>query len=517
MRRHYRNPLVVVEASGKVEFLRESLKAIGVCADVMATNGHISDNPSTLSPIGLDSRLNETSYALKPEKVGMLQRIHDAARGADVVFLAMDDDQEGDVIAYDLANVMPDCFGKLFRVRLRAMSESELEKAFSPPHSQDFETPSRNGRCRRIVDRAIGAAFSELTTPSRVVVGRVQSSLLISLQHQKPPLGVFNLSVRTSEGVYRSVAQVADVAHLERLRELQAALADGKADAYELEPEERPCGQPWGYEEIVVEASRRLSLGVSDAAKGLQLAYEKGKVSYPRARKDGFTHEAGLACADLAKRNRASFDPTKLPKRRDDGESGAHECPRPLDASIVLGRSLAIMDTADAVATLVARNTLECGQVESVKRLKVAACGLELEFCTPLTAPRRSWKPAEEPDGFSVYTPAQSLLIYMAGQGLGRPSTIVDHVDKFLKRGLVDPDRGFAFTAKGERWLAHVSGHGFTSETSRLIEKTLGGPIDDPALTARYLLGQHGLLEQVLKHVRKDLNNQASHSYQELA
>jgi len=221
-------------------------------------------------------------------------------------------------------------------------------------------------------------------------------------------------------------------------------------------------------------------------------------------------------CSELAKRNRIGFDPTRMRKRSDDDGTGApHESPRPLDGCLVLGRPLSVLGTPEAVAVLVARHVMACGQVESVKRLLVTASGEEFIFSMPTQRPRRPWKSNEDSDGFTPWTPAQSVLKFMSIRKLGRPSTIVDHVNRFLGRDLVDSV--FALTPKGERWLSHARDAGLTAETSRQIELALEGPIESPAATARYLLGQHGLLEKVLLKIRQDksdLNNHAAHSYQ---
>jgi len=252
--------LVIVEASGKVDFLTRKLANIGIPALVMATVGHVADSPPTLFPLGLDSRLNETSYLPKPGKASLLLRLHDAARLAGRVYLATDDDQEGDVIAYDLATLMPDCASKMYRVRLRALSEDELSRAFTGDLSQDFETPSRNGRCRRILDRAIGGSFSELVTPQKVVIGRVQSALLASLAEYSAPLGEFNLSVMSGDGIYRCAVDVDTLDRLNQLQLIQQNLKKGQAMAQALAPIERSCGDPWGYEDIVLEASLKLNI-----------------------------------------------------------------------------------------------------------------------------------------------------------------------------------------------------------------------------------------------------------------
>jgi hypothetical protein len=104
----------------------------------------------------------------------------------------------------------------------------------------------------------------------------------------------------------------------------------------------------------------------------------------------------------------------------------------------------------------------------------------------------------------------------MSEKQLGRPSTIVGHVERFLSRVLVTDN--LLLTDKGKKWALHAMACGLTAETSRSIERGLDGPIDAPSAAARYLLGQHGLLSPVLSKIRREaatseLNNHAVCSY----
>ena len=91
--------LVIVEAAGKVDILKRELKGIGLFADVVATVGHIADNPKSLSPIALNEDLHELAYEFREDRSHLLEKLRRAAAGADRIFVATDDDQEGDVIA----------------------------------------------------------------------------------------------------------------------------------------------------------------------------------------------------------------------------------------------------------------------------------------------------------------------------------------------------------------------------------------------------------------------------------
>lgn len=502
-----RNVLVIVEASGKTETLRKALRGIGIEAKVMATIGHIADNPRSLLPIALDLDLRETSYALKPERGRLIESMRQAAYTADKVFLAMDDDQEGDVIAWDVSQALSDCSDKLYRARLRAVSEEELRRAFFGDLSQEFCEPANNGICRRIVDRAIGASFSEFGTPP-VYAGRVQSSLLAQLDESKPKLGDFIVQAKVSTGeVFHARVPVSSLSELPRLEAFQLSVAAGHGGILEVTEESHPVSAPWGYEEIVAETSERLGIGIEEAAQAFQEAYERGRVSYPRVRRNGFTLDAVEVTAELARQNRCAFDKGMMPLR---GQvvSGKvpHESPRPLDSEMSLGRPLTVLDTPEALAILVARNVIECGQMVKSKKVRIEADGMEALFSYTAKPAMKPWRDPAVALGFRRYSNESALLRYMALHGLGRPSTIVNHVSKFLHRDLVvlSGDQPFALTPKGRRWLEHTRTHGFDATTSIRMEVAMEEPISDPHARARAILREHGMLDRVMETIGRE-------------
>ena len=171
--------LFVIEAPGKRQALAQALRAAGVRdVLVLATIGHIGMNPQGFKPLAIDSVYRELAYRLKPDRERIAHEIEDEARAAKRIYLASDDDQEGDVIARD---VMRWCIPeeeqhKVLRVRLKSLAPSEVRTALTG--AQVFEAASASrGDARRIVDRLIGSLSSD-----EGAVGRVQGSLLLELQ-----------------------------------------------------------------------------------------------------------------------------------------------------------------------------------------------------------------------------------------------------------------------------------------------------------------------------------------------
>jgi DNA topoisomerase-1 len=497
--------LVIVEAAGKVDTLRNKLKAIGLAAEVVATVGHIADNPRSLNPIALDEQLRETAYHFRADRRALLDKIERAAFNADRIFIATDDDHEGDVIARDVARLLADFSERLVRVRLRAITEAELKVVFNGELGCDFESPAFHGTCRRIVDRAIGAVFTRSDAHTAVPVGRVQSSLLASLARRAPEVGIYRAALKLSDGVVHWTGMpVTGAEDLRRATELAEHAAQGKGKLIGVAQRVEPVSRPWGYEEVVAEAALRLHVDITQAAEVFQEAYERGLVSYPRVRAGTFTKDAVEVAAALAKQNRCVFDGEQLPLRDVHSASG-HETPRPVGEDLMLGRPLMVLDLPEALAVLLARNVIECGQLVSVRRVKVDVDGVALTFEAKLSQPRKPWKDPESEAGFAPYPRGVALLRHMAREELGRPSTIVSHVAKFLQRGLLeeaDDGAGLHLNARGLRWLEHARAVGFNADTSARMELGFDAPMTDPHARAREILQGHAMLGAIQQKAR---------------
>lgn len=503
--------LVIVEASGKIDVIRAQLKSIGYPADVIATVGHISHNPDSLRPISLDANLRETAYATKPDRVNLLAKICREASKADQVYLATDDDHEGDVIAYDLSVALAEITDKLWRVRLRALSGSELQHAFDEATQGDFKTAAHNGICRRIVDRAIGATFSMFSNPEKVPVGRVQNALLATLATQPIQAGTYVISAKMADGLtYLAEVPIATRADLTGAEAIAAALREKGVEEFESvveEPVDGPVASLWGYEEVVAQASLRLRIPLEQAADAFQEAYEKGRVTYPRVRKNGVTPDAIEVALALARHNRCLFDGRQVAVRVVGTNTGyAHEAPRPVDEEMQLGVSLSMLSASDAVAVMVARNIIECGQSVSVKRMRVQIAERDVLFSYAAKPQRRNnWHAQEATVGFTPFGKDVALLRFMAQYDLGRPSTIVSHVKTFLDRGLLHGfDSELTLTVRAKHWLTYGEQCGLTADVSMKIEKMLQGTISDPHKAAEVILRQHGMLESVQEKIFHD-------------
>ena len=197
--------LVIIEAPGKRASLKDVLGRAGMRGfEVEATAGHIAGNPARLSPLGITSSFRETSYAIREDRIATCERIREAAQSTTGrIVIATDDDQEGDVIARDVWRLViaPEDRSRVVRVRLRALSPSEVHAAFEDAAPFDPLSAAK-GDARRVLDRLVGALSS-----AEGAVGRVQGSLLLALTQQKPVVGVATYTATAEDGCEPWIAQ----------------------------------------------------------------------------------------------------------------------------------------------------------------------------------------------------------------------------------------------------------------------------------------------------------------------
>jgi len=231
---------------------------------------------------------------------------------------------------------------------------------------------------------------------------------------------------------------------------------------------------PKNFDDIVLSASLHTGADIQSVSKAMQGLYEKGQMSYPRARSTAITPEALRRVYALAKRNGAGFDPSLFRSVRAVQGEHSHEAPVPLGLDAPLNRSEVLMSLEDQVLVLLTRHLGECGVpclVEQPRLMDLARLPPELaqlEWHRVVPQGERLWEPASAEPGVQAWTAEQSLLHFMSRNGLGRPSTIVEHVNKFLSRGLVD--QNFGLTPKGGEWCHNVGELFGYQNISKMIE-----------------------------------------------
>lgn len=448
--------LVIIESPGKLKTLHRVFGDIGFHADICATIGHFLENPASLKDLAIERRDGEfIEMKRKPYRDDSYRYLCDQLRKCTGrVIVATDNDQEGHVIAQDVANlaeriapnrrVLRMVFGGLDRHSIvRALAELRPIEA----------TKAGPGTARRIADRIIGGCMSDFGRNRPV--GRVQSAILGICDRGLP-----HTEVRISMPCIDAGKPF--VGTIPLCGTMTPAKLIAQLDAHDLAPapvaksELLPLGVPLTYGTALVDLHRHLKLDISAAADLLQRMYEAGDISYPRTSSFGLS-EAGIASAATLARLKGliAFKRDLLPRIQSDTP---HEAIRVLNEerikNLELGKPLKLHDNdRDAALSFIARRTLEAGLIKQHDYPDTSDAPSWARDVAWRRETRRSvlpWRYPELPDVSSRDIKA-ALVDAMVANGIGRPSTYASHATRFSERELIDYK--FDLTSKGRDWL----------------------------------------------------------------
>lgn len=501
--------LFVIEAPGKAKLLEQILKDLGIAARVKATKGHLYDMPERLTPLGIDSGYREFKRVLKDPILG--QQIRDEVSASARVFIATDADPEGDVIAWDVAELISDICPEPLRMRLKGMDEESISDAISSA-SPVSKRDAVAGRTRAIIDRMIGATFSS----DGIAVGRVGTALLGLIDAKRPSTRKLRL-VAPSKGGGRPWVAECDVSSPIDLRAAER-LAGLSFPPLDFSKATKPVSTaPAHMGDVMVRAGDLLDMSPKEADRSLQRLYEAGRMSYPRAGSRGMSRGVINKLAKILKQSGYKFD-QEVVKIKSDEE--VHDAPHPI-GRIEAQRNPVREGQEEGLRTMVGRDLIKSGQrhvIEIASPSPIKSFLLERGFSPPIAEHVASlhWRredgpryPGQEtwPESTVVTRRSDTVVLEAAiSAGLGRPSTWARHVDSFMRRGLVTDD--LALTDKGKAWVSGSPPELLDPRISVAIENAcergIPGMMDHPDREPWEMLAQR-IVEALPDQIRKPL------------
>lgn len=477
--------LFVIEAPGKARQLEELLQGLGIEAKVQATKGHLYEMPKRATPLGIDAGFRDFERKLIDPQIG--QRLREAAMESDNVFVATDADQEGDVIAWDVAELLSDIHGTPFRVRLRGMDPDSIKEAIDGA-SLVSKRDAVPGRTRAIVDRMIGGVFSN----NGVAVGRIGSALLGVIKDEAPATRRVLLVAPSKDQGRPWTAECTIKAPI--TSDIAKKLVAVKFPALDIESRGNSAPTaPANMGQIMVRAGDELDMSPKEASESLQKLYEAGRMSYPRAGSKGISKSVMRKIARELKKAGYTFDEEKTPDKK---AGDVHDAPYPI-GGVQAQQDPVRQGHEEGLRTLVARDLIKTGQTH-VQETGVGATaaaflrskGFVPEVCDHVgklhwrreTGPRYPGQESWPKSKTWARRPDTVLLEAAVEKGLGRPSTWANHITKFMERQLVDDD--LQLTAKGREWIARTPPILLNPQISAAIEqaceRTVAGMMEDP-------------------------------------
>ncbi|MCH3718944.1 type I DNA topoisomerase [Campylobacter lari] len=169
--------LIIVESPAKAKTISNFL---GKDYEVIASKGHIRDLPKTSFGIKIEDENFKPEYRISNDHSNLVKELKEKAKKAKTIYLATDEDREGEAIAYHIAKAINKDENSLPRIVFHEITKSAIENALKNPRSLNINSVNAQ-QTRRLLDRIVGYKLSPLLNQKiqkGLSAGRVQSAAL---------------------------------------------------------------------------------------------------------------------------------------------------------------------------------------------------------------------------------------------------------------------------------------------------------------------------------------------------
>ena len=332
---------MIVESPAKAKTIE---KFLGKDYTVKSSYGHIRD--LSKKELGIDLVNNfQPHYEIDPGKAKLVSELTKLSGESKTVWLASDEDREGEAIAWHLSEVLDLPEGKTKRIVFHEITKPAIMAAIENPRKVDMNLVNAQ-QARRVLDRLVGFELSPVlwkkVKPS-LSAGRVQSVAVRLIVEREREIIDFNAT-----DYYRVTAQFflpsnpkktvfkAELDHkFETEKEARAFLdsctgAEFTVSSNESKPAEKHAAPPFTTSTLQQEAGRRLGMSVSQTMSVAQKLYEQGYITYMRTDSVNLSGQAIAASRDeIVKMFGKEYSHTKAYKTKSKGAQEAHEAIRP--------------------------------------------------------------------------------------------------------------------------------------------------------------------------------------------
>ena len=286
--------LVIVESPAKAKTIE---KFLGADYKVLSSYGHIRDLKKKEFSIDVENGF-EPTYEIPDDKKALVKELKSAAKNADMVWLASDEDREGEAISWHLFDVLKLDPKKTKRIVFHEITKSAILKAIENPRDIDFNLVNAQ-QARRVLDRIVGFELSPVLwrkVKPALSAGRVQSVAVRLIVEREREANAF-----VCESSYRVVAifevkdkdgSISDVkaelsSRLKTKEEAEAFLQKCVDSTFRIEdittrPLKKSPAPPFTTSTLQQEAARKLGLPVARTMMIAQKLYENGLITYMR-------------------------------------------------------------------------------------------------------------------------------------------------------------------------------------------------------------------------------------------
>ncbi|MFL5730503.1 MAG: type I DNA topoisomerase [Cytophagaceae bacterium] len=331
--------LVIVESPAKAKTIEGYL---GKDFTVKSSYGHVRDLPKGDKAIDIKNGFTPT-YEISEDKKDVVAELKKLAKASDIVWLATDDDREGEAISWHLKEALKLTDENTRRIVFREITKTAIVKAIETPRGIDIDLVNAQ-QARRILDRLVGFEISPLLwkkIKTGLSAGRVQSvavRLIVErereIEHFKSKASFKVTAIfETEKKSFNSELSEKFDTEEEAMAFLQKCIGAGyKVLSLEKKPAKRSPAPPFTTSTLQQEASRKLGFSVAQTMTVAQKLYEAGKISYMRTDSVNLSDFAIDAAKDeITKAYGADFVHTRKYKTKSESAQEAHEAIRPTD------------------------------------------------------------------------------------------------------------------------------------------------------------------------------------------
>jgi DNA topoisomerase I len=335
--------LVIVESPAKAKTIEGYL---GKDFKVASSMGHIRDLPKGGGAIDIENNF-EPTYEVSPDKKDVIEKLKKLAGDATMVYLASDEDREGEAISWHLKEVLDLTDAKTRRIVFTEITKKAILNALENPRGIDVDLVNAQ-QARRVLDRLVGYELSPILwkkIKTGLSAGRVQSvAVRLVVERERE---ITDFKVKSSYKVNATfdlgkgkqlVAELSDRFDTEKeaLEFLESCIGAKFTIAdLQTKPSKRSPAPPFTTSTLQQEAARKLGFSVIQTMMVAQKLYEAGKISYMRTDSVNLSDEARQgAQRQIESAFGKEFHQLRQFKTKSSSAQEAHEAIRPTDFSV---------------------------------------------------------------------------------------------------------------------------------------------------------------------------------------
>ena len=332
--------LVIVESPAKAKTIE---KFLGKDFKVASSFGHIADLPSKELGVNVEGDFLP-QYIVSTDKKKVVSELKSLAKKAETVWLASDEDREGEAIAWHLANSLELNENNTKRIVFHEITKNAILKAIETPREIDYNLVNAQ-QARRVLDRLVGYELSPVLwrkVKGGLSAGRVQSvSVRLIVEREREIKAFIPQSMFKTQAEFLTTHNKSIKAGLNTTfddpKKVESFLsknisAEFSVASKETKPAKKSPTAPFTTSTLQQEAARKLFFSVSKTMTLAQRLYESGLITYMRTDSVNLSKEAqNNAIKEITNRYGEDYAQPRSFKNKSKGAQEAHEAIRPTD------------------------------------------------------------------------------------------------------------------------------------------------------------------------------------------